>query len=58
MNLFIIETITYNLKEVKTKLFSKYYRFLNVFDRFKANKLLSYRSYSYKIELINNFTSL
>jgi hypothetical protein len=39
------------IKEIRAKLPSEYYKFLDIFDRSKANKLPPYRSYNYKIEL-------
>jgi len=47
-----------NLKDVKNKLSKKYYNFLDVFDRSKANKLSSYYSFDYKIKLVNNKSPL
>jgi hypothetical protein len=39
------------IKETKVKLSFKYHEFLNVFDRSKADELLSHRSYDHKIKL-------
>ena len=58
ISLFVLEFIIYSLKEVKIKLSSKYYKFLDVFNRFQANKFSLYRSYNYKIRLIDDFISL
>ncbi len=41
------------LKQVKIKLFSEYYDYLNVFDRVMINQLSSHCIYNHKIELIN-----
>jgi len=45
------------LEQVKVKLFSEYYDYLNLFDRVRINKLSSHRFYDYKIKLINKKTS-
>jgi len=45
------------LKEVKAKLSSKYYDYLDVFDRAMTDQLSSHRFYDHKIELINERTS-
>ena len=47
--LYIIEPVT--IEEIRAKLLSEYHEFLDVFDRSKADKLLSYRPYNYKIKL-------
>ncbi len=57
LNVFLINEMTQNLKDIKVKLSSKYHEFLNVFDRAQLNKLLSHRFYDHKIELINDSTS-
>ncbi len=57
LNVSFIKKTTQNLKAIKVKLSSKYHDFLNVFDRAQLNKLLSYRFYDHKIELINDSTS-
>jgi len=56
LNVFSINEMTQNLKNIKAKLSSKYHEFLNVFDRAQLNKLLSHRFYDYKIELISDST--
>jgi len=45
------------LKEVKAKLSSKYYDYLDVFDRAMTDQLSSHRLYDHKIELIDEKTS-
>ncbi len=45
------------LKEVKAKLSSKYYDYLNVFDWAMTDQLLSHRFYDHKIELTDEKTS-
>jgi len=45
------------LKQVKVKLSSEYYDYLDVFDRAMTNQLLSYRFYDHKIKLIDEETS-
>jgi len=54
LNVFSINDTTQNLKDIKAKLSSKYYEFLDVFDRAQSNKLLSHRFYDHKIELISD----
>jgi len=56
LNVFSINEITQNLKDIKAKLSSKYHEFLNVFDRAQLNKLLSHRFYDHKIELTSDST--
>jgi len=46
-----------NLKDIKAKLSSKYYEFLDIFDWVQLNKLLFHCFYDHKIELINDSTS-
>ena len=41
------------LEDIKKKLLEEYYDFLDVFDRFKVDKLLFYRIYDYKLEFID-----
>jgi len=41
------------LKQVKIKLFSKYYDYLDIFNRAMINQLLSHHIYDHKIELID-----
>jgi len=57
LNIFSINEMTQNLKDIKVKLSSKYHEFLNVFDRVQLNKLSSHHFYDHKIELINDSTS-
>jgi len=45
------------LKEVKTKLSSKYHDYLDVFNRAMTDQLLSHHLYDHKIELIDEKTS-
>ena len=45
------------LKQVKIKLFSEYYDYLNIFDRAIINQLSLHRFYDHKIELIDEETS-
>ncbi len=54
LNIFSINEMTQNLKDIKVKLSSKYHEFLNVFDRAQLNKLFSYHFYDHKIELISD----
>jgi len=54
LNVSSINETTQNLKDIKTKLSSKYHEFLDVFDRAQSNKLLSHRFYDHKIELISD----
>ena len=55
-NIFIyinkIEILIY--EELLVKLLSKYYNYIDVFNRIKANKLLSYRIYNYKLKFTKN----
>ena len=39
-----------NQNEIKRRLLEKYYNFINVFDRDKANILLLYRLYNYRVK--------
>ncbi len=48
--------MTQNLKDIKAKLSSKYYEFLNVFDQAQLNKLFFHCFYDHKIELISDST--
>ena len=50
------ETLIYN--KILAKLFIEYYNFVNVFDRIKANELLSHRSYNYKLKFIDNYNKI
>ena len=45
-------------KEILAKLLLKYYNYINVFDRRKADKLLSYRIYDYKLKFIKNYNKI
>ncbi len=54
LNIFLINEMTQNLKDIKAKLLSKYHEFLNVFDRAQLNKLLSHCFYDHKIELTSD----
>ncbi len=56
LNIFSINEMTQNLKDIKAKLSSKYHEFLDVFDRVQLNKLFSHCFYNHKIELINDST--
>ncbi len=56
LNIFSINKMTQNLKNIKVKLSLKYHEFLNVFDWTQLNKLLSHCFYNHKIELINDST--
>ena len=56
---FYIVIYIYNIKiltldKVKKKFSEKYYNYLNVLDRIKANELSSYFSYNYKLKFIEN----
>ncbi len=57
LNIFSINEMTQNLKDIKAKLSLKYYEFLNVFDRAQLNKLFSHRFYDHKIELTSDSKS-
>ncbi len=57
LNVFSINKMTQNLKDIKVKLSSEYHEFLNVFYWVQLNKLLFYRFYDHKIELISDSTS-
>jgi len=46
------------LKQVKIKLFSEYYNYLDIFDRAMINQLSLHHFYDHKIELIDEETSL
>ena len=50
------ETLIRN--EILTKLLIEYYNYVDVFDRTKADKLLSYRLYNYKLEFIDNYDKI
>jgi len=57
INIFSVDEMTQNLKDIKVKLSLKYQNFLNIFDRAQADKLLSLHSYDHKIELTSDATS-
>ena len=50
------ETLIYN--EILVKLLIEYYDFVNVFNRTKANKLLSYYLYNYKLKFIEDYNKI
>ena len=52
--IYINKTEILTHKEILAKLSSKYYNYINVFDRRKANELLSYHIYNYKLEFTKN----
>ncbi len=54
LNVFSINKMTQNLKDIKAKLSSKYHKFLDVFDQAQLNKLSFHCFYDHKIELIND----
>ncbi len=54
LNVSLINETAQNLKDIKAKLSSKYYEFLDVFDRAQLNKLLFHCFYNHKIELISD----
>ena len=56
LNVFLMNEMTQNLKDIKVKLLSEYHKFLNVFDQVQLNKLSSHRFYDHKIELISDST--
>ncbi len=56
LNVFSINEMTQNLKDIKVKLLSEYHEFLNVFDWVQLNKLFFHCFYDHKIELINDST--
>ncbi len=57
LNMFFTDETAQNLKNIKVKLLSEYQKFLDVFDRAQANKLLFHRLYDHKIELTSDETS-
>jgi len=57
INVFSVNEMTQNLKNIKVKLSSKYQNFLNIFDQAQTNKLLSHYSYDHKIKLTSESTS-
>ena len=50
------KTLIYN--EILAKLLIEYYNYIDVFDRTKADKLLSHRSYNYKLKFIDNYNKI
>ena len=51
-------TIVYNIEilffeKIFIKLFENYYDFINIFNKFKINKLFLYYFYNYKLKFIN-----
>ena len=50
------KTLTRN--EILIKLLIEYYNYIDVFNRIKADKLLSYRLYNYKLEFIDNYNKI
>ena len=50
------ETLIYN--EILVKLFIEYYNFADIFNRIKANELLSHRLYNYKLEFIDDYNKI
>jgi len=56
LNVFLIDEITQNLKDIKAKLSLKYHEFLDVFDQAQLNKLLFHHFYDHKIKLISDST--
>ena len=44
--------------EILVKLLIEYYNYIDVFDRIKTNKLLSYYLYNYKLEFIDNYNKI
>ena len=51
-----VETLIRN--EILAKLSIEYYNFIDVFDRTKADELLSYRLYNYKLKFIDNYNKI
>ena len=44
--------------EILAKLSIEYYNYIDVFDKTKADKLLSHRLYNYKLKFINNYNKI
>ena len=44
--------------EILVKLSIKYYNFIDVFNRIKADELLSHRLYNYKLKFIDNYNKI
>ncbi len=57
INVFSVNEITQNLKDIKVKLSSKYQDFLDVFDQVQTDKLSSHHLYDHKIKLTSDATS-
>ena len=51
-----IKTLIRN--EILVKLLIEYYNYIDVFDRTKTDKLLSYYLYNYKLKFINNYNKI
>ena len=51
-----IEILTH--KELLVKLLLKYYNYIDVFNRTKADELLSYRIYNYKLKFTKNYNKI
>ena len=49
---------TFIRDEILVKLLIEYYNYIDVFDRIKANELLSYRLYNYKLEFIEDYNKI
>ena len=56
--IYINKTKILTHKEILVKLFSKYYNYIDIFDRIKTNKLLSYRIYNYKLKFTENYNKI
>ena len=56
--IYINKTKILTHKEILVKLLLKYYNYINVFNRIKANELLSYRIYDYKLKFIKNYNKI
>ena len=56
--IYINKTEILTHKEILVKLLLKYYNYANIFDRRKANKLLSYRIYDYKLKFTKNYNKI
>ena len=57
-SIYINKTKILTHEEILAKLFSKYYNYINVFDRRKTNELLSYRIYDYKLEFTKKYNKI
>ncbi len=57
INVFSVNEMTQNLKDIKVKLSLKYQNFLDVFDWAQADKLSSHHLYDHKIKLTSDITS-